>query len=114
MSSIKISKRIMLIVAMSCIGMIILAALQLNALKDSLIEDRREKTREHVEAAVTLVEHYGALEASGAISQGEAQEQALAALRGMRFGDNGYYFVYDFDGTVIGHGAKPELEGKKT
>lgn len=52
------------------------------------------------------------MENSGSLSRDEAQEQALLALRKIRFGQTGYYFVSRYDGTVIGLGPKPQLEGK--
>lgn len=58
MSTLTISRRIILIVAMSCVGMLVLAGMQLLSLKQSLMEDRRDKTREHVEAAANVVEYF--------------------------------------------------------
>ncbi|WP_022850735.1 methyl-accepting chemotaxis protein [Limisalsivibrio acetivorans] len=41
-----------------------------------------------------------------------AKEQVKDILRDLRFGTDGYYFVYDFDGNCEVLGPKPELEGQ--
>ena len=40
------------------------------------------------------------------------QEAAKSVLRNMEFGDDGYFFVYDFGGVNVMHPKKPQLEGK--
>lgn len=41
-----------------------------------------------------------------------AQQKAASIIRNMRFGDDGYLFVYNYDGVNQVLGPKPELEGK--
>jgi len=41
-----------------------------------------------------------------------AQKEVYYTLKNMEFGKDGYFFVYDYDGTNIAHSRKPELEGK--
>lgn len=40
------------------------------------------------------------------------QEQAKKILKNLQFGDDGYFFVYDYNGVNIAHPKKPQLEGK--
>ncbi len=41
-----------------------------------------------------------------------AQRQALAILRQLEFGHDGFFFVYDFAGNVLLHPREPALEGR--
>ncbi|WP_254772753.1 cache domain-containing protein [Nitrosospira multiformis] len=41
-----------------------------------------------------------------------AKEKARALLKKMKFGDDGYFFVNDFDGKIIVQPNQPEREGK--
>lgn len=41
-----------------------------------------------------------------------AQQEVYYTLKNMEFGQDGYFFVYDYSGINIAHSRKPELEGK--
>lgn len=41
-----------------------------------------------------------------------AQQEVYATLKSMEFGRDGYFFIYDYNGTNIAHPRKPQLEGK--
>ncbi len=41
-----------------------------------------------------------------------AQKEVYYTLKNMEFGQDGYFFVYDYNGVNIAHPRKPELEGK--
>jgi methyl-accepting chemotaxis protein len=42
----------------------------------------------------------------------EAQTRGKAVLSALRFGDAGYYFIYDVDGVTLAHPFKPEWIGQ--
>ncbi len=80
-------------------------------LRESRFDDREEGTRHIVEVALGVIQHFGAQEASGALSRQAAQQQSLAVLRSMRYGHQDYVWVNDTELTMLMHPAKPELEG---
>lgn len=41
-----------------------------------------------------------------------SQQEVYYILKNMEFGKDGYFFIYDFNGTSIAHPRKPELEGQ--
>ena len=66
--------------------------------REGLINTRRSELKSLVESA------RGAIKSSyenDTISETEAQNQVKSILRNMRFGDDGYYFAYDYDGINI-------------
>ncbi len=71
--------------------------------KASILQERQAKTRELAEVAHSIVGHFHALQASGALSAEEAQRQALATLEAMRYSGNEYFWVNDFRPRVLMH-----------
>jgi len=80
--------------------------------KSKLFERRQDENRAVVEVAYGLIEHFAALETSGKASRAEAQVQAKAALRGLRFGGGNYFWINDLEPRMLLHPTKPELEGQ--
>jgi len=69
----------------------------------SLIEERKMQLKEITEVALGAIEYQKSLPGGGDIN---------GALRNLRFGTAGYFFIYDTKGTNVFHAMKPELEGK--
>jgi methyl-accepting chemotaxis protein len=107
-----ISRRLGLLVGLAIIISLAGIAVQVFALRSTLIRDRTDLIASQVQTAVSIVRAFSAAADKGALSKQEAQERAKAVLRSIRFGNDDYIFVYGEDGVNIAHGVKPELEGK--
>lgn len=77
--------------------------LNITEFRDNLINERITQLREITEVAAGIVAYQQSL--------GE-QGDFKAALRDIRFGEAGYFYIYDKQGINIFHAVKPELEGK--
>lgn len=108
----RISHRLSLILALVAVGFVIVTALLLLSLRSSLVEDHRNRVKHLSETAAGIVAHYHAMEQSGQLTREQAQEAAKEALRGVRYGNGDYFFIYDFQGNAVMVAAKPEMEGK--
>lgn len=76
--------------------------------RNMLIEERRAAVQDIVQVAMTAIAPI--YEAAG--PNDEAAKQEVASLiRAMRFEDNNYLFIYDFDGNNIVTAPAPEREG---
>ncbi|HYR25710.1 MAG TPA: methyl-accepting chemotaxis protein [Aquabacterium sp.] len=75
-------------------------------------DDHREGIRRHVLSAVKVVEWLHKEAESGRMSQAQAQAQAVALLREMRQGDDGYLFIMDKSLRMVMHGDQAKLDGK--
>jgi two-component system, NarL family, sensor kinase len=81
---------------------------QAQVLEDVLLNTKRDELRSYIELALTSIEHlYGAGRDDDA-----AKEQAKAILSSMKFGDDGYFFVYANDGLNLVHPRMPDLVGQ--
>ena len=81
---------------------------EIERVRDSLMESKREALLHHVEIAVTAVKPY----LSSANPTAQQLDSARAVLRSMRFGPDGYMFVFDQRGNTLVHGMSPQLEGR--
>jgi two-component system NarL family sensor kinase len=80
---------------------------QAQVLEDVLLSTKRDELRNYIALALTSIDHlYGAGRDDEA-----AKEQAKAILSSMNFGDDGYFYVYAYDGLNLVHPRQPELVG---
>ncbi|MBI2732052.1 MAG: cache domain-containing protein [Aquabacterium sp.] len=68
--------------------------------------------RQTVEVAHTLVKHFHQEAVSGRLSEAEAKQRALAAIKVLRYSDTEYFWVNDMQPRMVMHATKPELDGK--
>ena len=102
-----------LLVAIAVIGALLvvetrkLEGQQAQLLEDVLISTKRDELRNYISLALTSIDHlYGA-----GRDDEVAKEQARAILSSMNFGDDGYFYVYAYDGLNLVHPRQPDLVG---
>ncbi|SNY45763.1 methyl-accepting chemotaxis sensory transducer with Cache sensor [Arsukibacterium tuosuense] len=99
---------------LALVGFLVLAAVALNALNNSLIEGREDRVVAVIDSGMSLIRHYQALEQSGAISTEQAQQQAMAAIRAIRYDGTEYIWINDTGRpipTMVMHPTVPSLDG---
>ncbi|WP_394201155.1 methyl-accepting chemotaxis protein [Shewanella waksmanii] len=74
----------------------------IQSFKEKLFQQRQHQLEEEVEIGKQVVNYQ--------LSLGE-QGNVNAALRNLTFGNAGYFFIYDEQGTSIFHGLSPDIEG---
>ena len=79
--------------------------------RQQMLESKRVALQEYMDLAVSAVKPI--YDQSGG-DDAVAQEKALNILRSLAYGENndGYVFVYEYDGTALAMRPKPQLEGK--
>ena len=114
------TKILILVIAPLIIVSVLLTLLsinQANKLGDKNIESfskmifdlRRGELKNYTELAMSAVKH---IHQNENLSEIDAQERAKDVFRDMAFGEDGYFFVYDYNGVNLAHPKKPQLEGK--
>lgn len=71
--------------------------------KTKLVGERKQQIKEATEIAAGIVQYQISLKDQGNVNQ---------ALRDIRFGSAGYFFIYDSKGKNIFHALLPALEGQ--
>ncbi|CCG07878.1 methyl-accepting chemotaxis protein [Pararhodospirillum photometricum] len=104
--------RISLPVLVMVLGLMAIVGAALVMQRETMLSERRVLLEEHVEAALSLVEAFHQQAVQGRLPLDEARTRALAAVRGMAFGDNNYLFIMDREHRLVAHRTAPGLEGK--
>jgi methyl-accepting chemotaxis protein len=73
--------------------------------------EREAATKAVVETALGTVRYFGSEESAGRLTRSQAQAQALAVLKGLRYQGQEYFWVNDMNARMIMHPMKPELNG---
>jgi len=107
-----ISGKLMIVVAVTLAGLMLLSGFALYFLRETMIEDRIAKVRDLSDVARDMVKHYDERAQAGDFDQARAQAMAREALRALRFGSNDYFFVYDQNGVALMIAGQPAMEGE--
>jgi two-component system NarL family sensor kinase len=76
---------------------------------DMIFDLRRKELKNYTSLATSAIKHvYNKSNLDILKSQAEAKE----IFRNLEFSEDGYFFVYDYDGVNVVHPKKPQLEGK--
>jgi len=79
---------------------------------NAMFENRRSKVQHETETAWGVIDHYVRLEQAGLLSRDDAQKRSLEAIKGMRYGKSGYFWINDTGPKMVMHPIKPKLDGK--
>lgn len=77
-------------------------------LEEAMLAAKRQELRNYIELALTSIDH---VYASG-MDEEAAKAEAKRILQEMNYGDDGYFFVYDFSGRNLVHPRLPEVVGQ--
>ncbi|MFB2803003.1 methyl-accepting chemotaxis protein [Shewanella seohaensis] len=76
---------------------------EVTTFREKLIGERKTQIKEATEIAAGIVQYQLSLKEQGNVNQ---------ALRDIRFGTSGYFFIYDSQGKNLFHAVMPNLEGQ--
>ncbi|MBK3867269.1 HAMP domain-containing protein [Pseudomonas stutzeri] len=110
--NIPISRRLWLIPVVAVAMLFVLGLLMIQQVRSDLYKGKQEATRNVVEAATGVFEHYRQLETSGAMSTAEAQRAAIEQIRLLRYDGQDYFWINDLGPTMIMHPMQPKLDGQ--
>src|SRR5450830_1349003 len=80
--------------------------------RDIRLEERKKDLVNVAQVAMSTIKEYAELAKSGAMSKEDAQKAALARVKNMRYGKDGYFSISNSSSVTIMHPIKPELNGK--
>ena len=86
----------------------VLAGLHLAAVEPVLLAARKAELQSFVNLARSSIQHL----VRDGMPDPAAQAQALAILKRLEFGHDGYFFVFDFAGNTLLYPRQPQLQGR--
>jgi methyl-accepting chemotaxis protein len=111
-SKLTVRTRLGLALGVAVLGVLVLGVFAVLDLRAAMIGGHQDRIKDLVVSASGVVENYKKAEQSGALSHVQAQAQAKEVLRGLRFGKDDYFFIYDYDGKAVMVAGNPKLEGQ--
>ena len=112
LSSLSMSRKLGLIIGSALVGIVILCGSFLVQERRLIMAERQAAVRQTVELAHGVIAHAHDQVKQGKLTDEQAQLQAKAALRALRYSGNEYFWVNDMHPRMVMHPIKPELEGK--
>ncbi|MBS7457259.1 methyl-accepting chemotaxis protein [Coralloluteibacterium stylophorae] len=103
--------RFQLLGGLCVLALVAICGFALDAQYRALMGERQRAVQATVDIAHGVVQHYVDLAEAGTLPREEAQAQALAAVRALRYGGNEYFWVNDMHPRMLMHPIKPELDG---
>ena len=97
------------------LAMTMLFAISVFLLRQIYIEEhevKAGKTRQVVEATMGILKHFHGLEKSGVLSREDAQKQALAVVRSLRYEGDNYLWVNNLEPRMLMHPTNNQLDGQ--
>ena len=85
-----------------------------NQNRDHLFEGRHQMVKNQVETAWGILDHYGSQVKAGTLTKEEAQQQAIKAIKKLRYGESVYFWINDTARPyprMVMHPTVPELDG---
>jgi methyl-accepting chemotaxis protein len=111
LGNLRISSKLLVMVGLSVLGILAVAGVGLSALRDNLLEDRKNKLQDVVLLARQAIDlDYQSARKAG-LSEAEAFERSRALLRTLKFGKDDYFYAIDQQGLLQSH-PSPKVEGR--
>jgi methyl-accepting chemotaxis protein len=111
-NALRVRTRMQILSALTLVGLLALCIVSLLHLQGSMLDDRKQKTKNLVEVGIGILAHHHKLAADGKLSEPEAKAAAIAALRGLRYAGSDYFFGFDTGHVYYLLPTKPEFEGQ--
>lgn len=107
-----IGRRLSLVTLMvlALLGLLLFFCLQIY--QQGLMGEKSRQTKAQVETAYSLVAGLEARVRKAELDEASAKAEALALIKGLRYGNDDYFWINDSHPTMVMHPMKPELDGK--
>lgn len=85
----------------------------LPSFESNMLDNKREMIRELTNSAWSLIDEYYQESLNGKITKEEAQKEAIARIKGLRFGEDNkdYFWLTDMQPVMLVHPYRPDLNG---
>ena len=108
----QVSTRLIMAGLIVVLGLLLIAGYSLMQIRTETIDAHSKRLKDLVESTQGVIANYQKLEAEKVLSRDEAQQQAKEVLRRLRYGNDDYYFVLDFEGRAVMLAGSPQVEGR--
>ncbi|HLN23452.1 MAG TPA: cache domain-containing protein [Patescibacteria group bacterium] len=93
------------------LGMCLVFAGALYVLNNEVLDGRKAKVQDLVDSASGILAGYESEARAGHMTVEEAKAGALRDIKGLRYGNNDYFWIHDLNTRMVMHPIKPEMDG---
>ncbi|WP_232784114.1 diguanylate cyclase [Moritella sp. Urea-trap-13] len=97
--------------AMIIIGIVAFVLFFYHSFSTSLEEEKKAQSKNFIESALGIIQHFHQLELSAKLSTSDAQQMAMRTLESATYGDDGYFWINDNKGKILIQPYMPNLVG---
>ncbi|MTV23859.1 methyl-accepting chemotaxis protein [Nitriliruptoraceae bacterium ZYF776] len=112
LSKLRLSHRLLLLTALTLLPAVVLGVLRITSLRAQEFSAREGVVQTQVEAQLAVLGHFHDLELAGDLTREEAQAQAAATVRDVRYAGEEYFWVQDADLRMVMHPINEALIGE--
>jgi methyl-accepting chemotaxis protein len=112
MRSLSISRRLWLILLVAVLMLVVMSGAMLKQIHDDLYDAKAQKTMHVVQTANGVLEYFQGLEKAGTLTRDQAQQQAIEAIRALRYNQTDYFWINDLRPVMIMHPTSAKLVGQ--
>jgi methyl-accepting chemotaxis protein len=112
MSKLSFSQKLWLPLVISLAALLVVSVSAAWQARETRINERKHDLVNVAQVGMSIVKDYASLVQSGALSEAQAQKQALDRLSKVRYGQDGYFLVINSKPQMVMHPIKPALDGK--
>ena len=110
-----IRRSFVLLAALFIASMVVITLVNVNHGRSALLAQRKLMLRNTTQTALGVVKYYAGQAQAGKMTEAQAQAQAMAAVKELRYGKTGYFTIsndsYPYP-TMLMHPMLPSLDGK--
>ena len=107
-----IQNRVWLMIAVALAGLVALSAFSLHSLRDNMLQEKQLQLTKLADTLFSQLDIYEQKVKDGQLSQAQAQQQAIAFVKSVRYGQGDYFWINDRQPKMIMHPTNPKLDGK--
>nr|WP_204126539.1 methyl-accepting chemotaxis protein [Pseudomonas ogarae] len=107
-----ISRRLWIVLLFAMIMLLLLGLTMLRQIYTEEYTAKEDKTRQVVEVSMNILEHFHSMEKAGTLSREDAQKQAVAMVRKLRYDGDNYLWINDLAPKMLMHPTNAKLDGQ--
>jgi len=107
----RIARKLNVLLVLAIVAIAAVAAFALHSERRVMMEDRITSTRNLVETAHSIVVSLHERAARGELSDDDARNSAIAAIKALRYAGENYFWINDMQPRMVMHPIKPEMNG---
>ncbi len=110
--NLSISQKLWLLTLLTAVGLVTTTLIALEEYHSGLMQEKESQTRALVETAYSIASDLQAQVSKGELTTEQAQQQAKAEIKALRYNETNYFWINDLDARIVMHPIKPQLDGK--